>query len=158
MMFGKSAFSFLAVASLLAGHTRPVSAQATAFTDSVRFPFAFDVFVPCANNGAGEVVTLVGTLHEVFHIVFDANGRVHFKIHDQPQSVSGIGQTSGAKYQGTGVTQQQAGTNPFTFVNNFRIIGQGPGNNFLVHQLFHVTVNANGNVTAFVDRASFECR
>ena len=34
-----------------------------------------------------------------------------------------------------------------TFVNNFRWIGPGRGNNFLSHQTFHVTVNANGVTT-----------
>jgi hypothetical protein len=44
-----------------------------------------------------------------------------------------------------------------TFVNNFKIIGQGPGNNFLVHQNVHITVNANGTLTASVDNFSTEC-
>ena len=43
-------------------------------------------------------------------------------------------------------------------MNNFRIIGQGPGNNFLVHETFHVTINANGVVTATVDNFSVECK
>ena len=154
----KNAILLVAVAFLIAGHTRSASAQATAITENLQFPIAFVVFVPCANGGAGEIVSLSGTLHEVFHITFDANGGVHVKIHDQPQAIRGFGQASGAKYQATGVTQQQSNTNPLTFVNNFRIIGQGPGNNFLVHQVFHVTVNANGAVTALFDRASAECR
>jgi hypothetical protein len=157
MKLVKSAFSLLAFAFLIA-QTRSISAQATTTTENIQFPILIEVFVPCANGGAGEIVSLAGTLHEVFHITFDATGSVHLKIHDQPQGVSGIGQTTGAKYQGTGVTQQQLSTNPFTFVNSFRIIGQETGNNFLIHQVFHVTVNANGEVTAFVDRASAECR
>jgi hypothetical protein len=156
--FVKHLILVLAVALLIAAHPRSTSAQATAITENLQFPIVFDVFVPCANGGAGETVSLSGTLHEVFHITFDVNGGVHVKIHDQPQGISGFGQASGAKYQATGVTQQQSNTNPFTFVNNFRIIGQGPGNNFLVHQVFHVTVNANGAVTALFDRPSIECR
>src|SRR5437870_11727085 len=45
-----------------------------------------------------------------------------------------------------------------TFVNNFRIIGQARGNNFLIHENFHITINANGRVTAFVDNFSVDCR
>ena len=45
-----------------------------------------------------------------------------------------------------------------TFINNFRIIGQGPGNNYLVHQTVHLTVNANGVVTASVSNSSVECK
>jgi hypothetical protein len=43
-------------------------------------------------------------------------------------------------------------------VINFRIIGQGSGNNFLIHENFHVTINPNGTVTAFVDNFSVDCR
>jgi len=32
------------------------------------------------------------------------------------------------------------------------------GNNFLVHETFHVTINANGSVTAFLDNFSIDCR
>jgi len=45
-----------------------------------------------------------------------------------------------------------------TFINNFNIIGQGPGNNALVHENFHITVNANGNMTAWVENSHSECR
>ena len=45
-----------------------------------------------------------------------------------------------------------------TFVNNFRIIGQGPGNNFLVHEVFHITINANGDVTVIHDSISVDCK
>ena len=45
-----------------------------------------------------------------------------------------------------------------TYINNFRIVGQGNGNNFLVHETYHVTVNANGEATAYVDNFRVECR
>jgi hypothetical protein len=154
----KGAFLLFAVVLAFVGQTRFASAQATSFTRSLRSPIAIVVFVPCAAGGAGEVVSLSGTLHEVIHLTIDANGAVHATLVDQPQGVSGFGQTSGAKYQGTGVTQQVSNTNDFTFVNNFLIIGQGTGNNFLVHQLAHFTTNPNGELTATVDLVSVECR
>ncbi len=70
-----------------------------------------------------------------------------------PQGISGVGLDTGDKYQGAGVTQDHFkgsfnnGQFNQTFVNNFRIIGQGPGNNFLVHENFRLTINANGEVT-----------
>jgi len=36
----------------------------------------------------------------------------------------------------------QNGQANMTFVNNFRIIGQGPGNNFLVHKTLQIKINA----------------
>jgi hypothetical protein len=139
----------------------PALAAADTFTASTRFPIDIVVFVPCANAGAGEDVELTGTLHDVFHITFDNAGGIHVKGHDNPQGISGVGLTTGTKYQGTGVTQFQFNAKvgfEETDVNNFRIIGQGPGNNFLVHDNFHVTVNANGEVTAFHDNFRVDCK
>src|SRR6266567_741998 len=42
--------------------------------------------------------------------------------------------------------------------NNVRIIGQGPGNNLLVHENAHITINANGTVTVFHDNFSVDCK
>lgn len=137
------------------------NAQATAFIDNVKVPINISVFVPCAAGGAGEVVNLSGTLHVLFHTTIDASGGFHSTFLSQPQGVSGTGLTTGDKYQGTGESQSTFnGKVGFesTFVSNFKIIGQGPGNNFLVHENFHVTVNPNGEVTAFVDNFSVECK
>src|SRR5213082_3095488 len=86
------------------------------------------VFVPCAAGGAGELVDLSGPLHTL--ITFTINGNnVSGKTHFQPQGISGTGETTGDKYQATGVTQEsfkgsfQNGQFGDTFVNNFRIIG-----------------------------------
>jgi hypothetical protein len=45
-----------------------------------------------------------------------------------------------------------------TFVNNFRIIASGPGNNFLLHEETHITINANGAVTVLHDNLSIVCK
>jgi hypothetical protein len=46
----------------------------------------------------------------------------------------------------------------FSFVNDFRIIGQGPGNNVLVHDVIHVTVNANDETRSEVELTSIDCK
>ncbi|MGH7589687.1 MAG: hypothetical protein ACRELU_13975 [Gemmatimonadota bacterium] len=128
-----------------------------------RFLIELLVFVSCADEGAGELVLLEGTLHSLFHITINSNN-FKVKVHDQPQGISGTGLTTGDKYQATGVTQETVGGSfvngqfSDTFVNNFRIIGQGPGNNFLLHENLHITLNANGELTAFVDNFSVECK
>lgn len=121
------------------------------------------VFIPCADSGNGEVVDLSGPLHTL--ISFTINGNtVSGKYHFQSQGISGIGETTGAKYHATGVTQEsfknslQNGQANDTFVNNFRIIGQGPGNNFLVHETLHFTINANGIVTVSHDNFRVACK
>jgi hypothetical protein len=136
--------------------------QAASSTISSSVPISLSVFIPCAAGGNGEVVDLSGNLHVVFSDTINAN-HVHLYSHFNPQGVTGTGETTGAKYQATGETLQSFDFSvvsfPFTttFVNNFKIIGQGPGNNFAVHENAHVTINANGTLTASVDNFSATC-
>jgi hypothetical protein len=123
-------------------------------------PFAQVVFVPCANGGAGELVLIEGRLHILITETVNDN-HASLKLHFQPQGAKGTGLTTGDSYNATGVTQEHIVIGPTftdTFVNNFRIIGQGNDNNLLVHQTVHVTFNANGELTALVENTSVECR
>jgi hypothetical protein len=124
---------------------------------------ALTVFIPCAADGAGEVVDLAGPLHTLISFTINGNN-VSGYSHFQPQGIVGVGETTGVKYQATGITQEsfknsfRNGQANDTFVNNFRIIGQGPGNNFLVHETEHFTINANGSVTVFHDNFNVVCQ
>jgi hypothetical protein len=121
----------------------------------------FSVFVPCADGGNGELVVFEGNLHVLTAVTFDRRGGVHVKTHNQPQGLTGVGQTTGDQYQATGVTQDEFNAKvgqTYTFVNNFRIIGQATGNNFLVHKTYHLTINANGTVTAVHDNFTIDCK
>jgi hypothetical protein len=121
------------------------------------------VFIPCAAGGAGEIVDLSGPLHTLISFTINGNN-VSGYFHFQPQGISGTGESTGTKYQATGVTLEsfknslQNGQANLTFVNNFRIIGQGPGNNYLVHETMHVTINADGTATVFHDNFSVDCK
>lgn len=165
-MFGKGLrprLSLITTMMLLIALLAPVSVSAAAetFTVSSLFPIDILVFIPCAAGGAGELVELTGSLHDVFHVTFTSSGAFRLSFSDNPQGITGTGLTTGDKYQGTGITRDNFGGRlgfEETFVNNFRIIGQGSGNNFLIHENFHITVNANGTVTSFHDNFSAECR
>ena len=110
-----------------------------AITVNESVPFLLSVFVPCAAGGAGEIVDLSGNLHVLITETINGNN-VSGLMHFQPQGVTGTGETTGLKYQATGVTQEsftaslQNGQANMTFINRFDIIGQGPGNNFTVHE------------------------
>ena len=104
-----------------------------------------------------------GPLHTL--VTFTINGRtISGKNHFQPQGISGVGVDTGDSYRAVGVTQDHfkasltGGQLNQTFVNNFRIIGQGPGNNFQFHENFHLAVNANGQVTTVHDNFSANCK
>ena len=135
--------------------------QALSITTNEFVPFAQAVLVPCANDGAGEIVLIEGTLHVQNHLTINKN-RLSLKTHFQPQGVVGTGTITGDKYQATGVTQEQdstgiIGASEFTFVNNFRIIGSGPDNNLQVHQLIEITIDANNIIRTNVINSTIDC-
>jgi hypothetical protein len=146
-----------AVLALLAA---PVQAEVV---DNESIDLNLVVFVPCANGGAGELVDLNGPLHTLITVNMNGNS-VSGKTHSQPQGIFGVGLDTGDKYQGVGVTQDhfrgsfKNGQFHETFVNNFRIVGQGSGNNFLIHENLHLTINANGEMTTTHDNFSTECK
>jgi len=147
----------LAAALVIFGLGLPTPTRAEVLTNA-SVPFAIGVLIPCVP----EVAVLTGELHILITQEVDSDGGIHVKTHFQPQGISGVGSVTGAKYQGTGVTQEHINDHSSTafedtFVNNFRMIGQGPGNNLLVHTTFHVTVDANGVVTSNVVNTSVEC-
>jgi hypothetical protein len=135
------------------------ASNASATNDTQNFSAPFDVVF----FGCTEAIHFTGDLHVLMHFTATSSGNFSAKFHFQPQGVSGVGLSTGIKYQATGVTQDEYSINgplPYeeTFINNFRLIEQGPDNNLLVHENFHVTVNANGDLTAFHDNFSSECR
>jgi hypothetical protein len=146
---------------LLAGMIAPLAMAEV--TTNVKVPANMSVFVPCANGGAGEIVALTGELHVLVTYTINKN-TVSGKYHAQPQGISGAGLSTGDTYQATGVTQDQfsaqlnGGQYEETYVNNFRIIGQGPDNNYLVHYTLHITINQNGDITADVENISVGCK
>jgi len=146
-----------------AGNRERPSFSAVTSNSNVTIPVDFLQFVPCANGGVGELVEVSGPLHMLSQVTGSTSGNALFYAHFQPQGVTGTGLVTGDKYQGTGITQTTStfGTQfpvTRTFENSFYLIGPGPNNNFKVHETFHVTVNANGDVTAFADNFTVTCQ
>lgn len=139
------------------------AAKATTFTSNQKLPFNSTIAVPCANGGAGENVDLTGDIHILIHTTLNGNNFTT-KYHFQPQGVSGIGETTGDKYQASGVSQEEIkgsfknGKYIDTYINNFKLVAPGKGNNYLVHVNVHITVNANGETTANVDNLNVDCK
>lgn len=121
------------------------------------------VYVPCAFNGAGDTLEMFGPLHTVISYTTNGNNFSGF-YHSQPQGISGTSLTTGVKYQATGITRQsfkgsfQNFQYNSTYVNNFRMIGQGSADSYLVHETLHFTFNAKGVQTVYHDNFSVECK
>ena len=133
------------------------SASATATTEKIPFDF---VLAP--EEACGEAIHLSGTLLAQFSFTETSGGNVEIGFHFNPQGITGVGLTSGATYHATGetlgtTTIRATGGISDTFVNNFKIIGEGSALNFLETDVIHVTVNANGVVTATGEKSMIRC-
>jgi hypothetical protein len=127
--------------------------------------FGGSIWVSCANGGAGESVSLSGELRMKTQ-TFESKktGEVLVRLQSQPSDVDGVGSVTGASYHGAGVAIEAEHRSPsseaynYHFIHNFLIIGQGPGNNILVHTNVHQTLNANGEAVSSVNLDKAECQ
>ena len=138
--------AFLASIVLLAAVTAP------AFAASV-VNFSIPVSGDVPNFCGYENVQLGGDLHVTFNETFDSAGGEHFDIHVNSQGISGVGESSGAKYQANGAINGTLNANAGGTVNgtlpiNFQLVGQGSVPNMPVHALLHFTVNPDGSLTS----------
>jgi hypothetical protein len=148
----------LAVALALVGMVVQTPTHAAVVVNT-QVPFTLIVASTCQP----EIVTLTGSIHILQTSEVDSNGGTHFKSQFQSQGISGVSMLTGIKYQGMRLNQTHTidHSTPAletTIQNDIRIIGQGPGNNLLLHITMHMTINANGEVTANVVNTSIECR
>jgi hypothetical protein len=133
----------------------PVVAQASATTERV----PFDANVIACN---GDVIHISGTLLQIFTETTTPSGGFIVSSHFQPQGIMGVDLTTGTRYVATGLTRDiqvvsPAGGFTETFVNRFHIQATKGAESFIVSEVSHITVNANGDVTAFVDNFSSTC-
>ena len=132
-----------------------VSAQA-AVVENIKRP----VDESCFNDCTEEWVDFHGYVHEALKVTDDGNGGFHISNHINYRDVTGTGENSGDNYRVTGAyninVNLKAGVE-FTEVHNGQIIRPGKGGNFLVHFTYHMTANANGEVTSYVDNIEIKC-
>jgi hypothetical protein len=147
----------IVLAVVATGLLAVTSASAEATTEKIPFD---TVLAP--EEACGEAIHLSGTLLAQFTFTDTPSGNVEIGFHFNPQGITGVGLTSGATYHATGETLGTTTINAKggisdTFVNNFKIIGAGTAQNFLETDVIHLTVNANGDVTATVEKSTIRC-
>ena len=148
----------LAIATV--GMAASVSAAQAGIVGNETSAYAYSGFVPCANNGAGELLT--GTITVRNLITSTVNGNVDaWQFQFQPHG-SLVGTITGDTYQLTGVTRGayhdslQSGEYTLTYVNRYQLIGPGPANNLFVRETAHVTIDGDDAVVQH-DDLSIEC-
>jgi hypothetical protein len=149
------AASLLTLAVVLA---KPAQAQAETTTDTDRSTFSSRA------DGCTETVFVHATFNTVAHTTTDANGGFHSTFHSSLTG-QGEGLDSGDKYVINGVSNV-ARNSPtgadltFTQTIHFKIIRQGSASatdDVQNSALIHVTVNAQGEVTAEFEEFKSEC-
>lgn len=151
-------FVLLAIASV--GVIATVTAAQAQVVSNETVSYAYSGFVPCANGGAGELVT--GTIHVHNLITSTVNANVDaWQFQFEPHG-SLVGRTTGDTYQLSGVsrgaytTSLQSDDSNLTYVNRYKLIGPGPGNNLLVSETAHVTIH-DDDVVVQHDDFRIEC-
>ena len=131
-----------------------------AVEDNFTIPVAGWVF----EDVCGETLThTAGELHILISYTENDN-RVSGMMHFQPQGAKLVDE-SGRTYSGTGVgmvrfnePRDETGAVNFTAIDSFKLIGHGDAPNFLEQIVSHVTINANGDVTAEFEFLSRQCK
>ena len=143
-----------------------VSSLSFAFSPQATTPIKFDAPISFTgsffNSCTGESVNLTETGDISVRGVINDN-RANFSLHYNIQ-LNGVGQTSGATYVGhvsQNITINRSlinGAVEFNVVVNVNLNTSGGGNNLKGGIRFHLTVNANGDVTVARLDSSFGCQ
>jgi hypothetical protein len=112
------------------------------------------------NACTGESVVFSGNEHDLFTLTMASNGGFHADQQANYQDVQGVddqGNTyviPGAEHLSLNgqVAQEE------TVTETVQVISRGSAPNFIMHQDEHITINADGTVTAFHDNISTVCQ
>jgi hypothetical protein len=149
--------SLLALVFLLALNSS-VAAQATSTTTSTTSPLGGTIAPSCQ----GEVIPVTGQVHTTIHTTINPQGDSNLVFHINVHG-AGVGETTGTRYEFNQSSNQVfnrhgTGALEFTFVDFVRVISQGPEQrDFFLRMLIHVTLNAQGEVTAQVNEFERVC-
>ena len=143
-----------------------VRAAASPSSQTFTIPVPSPLYMPCpvAGGDPGEFVDLTGSLRVVMTEVVSGSGNYLFRFHIFGSGIEGTGRVTGATYRpqgGQNVTvTMQADALPATFTSNyiFHVIGQGQAPDWHIHETLHLTVDADGRLTANVADTRVTCR
>jgi len=139
-------------------------AKAETFHDSGRIPVDEILWNECT----GEDVHLTGVMLWTNHGVVTSSGMLQWGFQTRYQGVSGLGLTSGTKYQATGGGEQGYGTavadpdRPYHYAAGrmftIHLVAQGSASDLLIRAHGHLTVTPDFRWLAWIDRYELVCR
>ncbi len=121
----------------------------------------FDLNFTTFDGCNGEFVDFVTKRKHIFNTTFDAAGGIHLGFH-RAWKGTGVGQTTGTVYNLNWPNQIQqyfGGPFPQTFTQRIanNLVSRGSADNRIFSLTRHVTINANGDVTADVSHFTLRC-
>ena len=133
-----------------------------AVTSTVKIPIE-ETYIGGAICGTPEAIQFTLREQLVLHETDDAAGCIHLLFVVNDKGTTGLGLTTGTKYHQTGATVETTHlTDSFPFVDTFifvvNLVAAGRAPNYRLHVNAHVTVNANGELTALVDNFTEGCQ
>ena len=150
-------FALALAAFLTAGTKAPAQNSNSHYT---YFPLSIYFFNDCT----GEVVMGGGQMRVASNSIVDQSGGVHITFQFR-SDFTAVGLTSGQTYTGHDSTNQTVNFSGFnsqnevTFSQVNHVNTSGGQNNLFIKESYHITVNANGDITAFTpDEFNFFCR
>jgi hypothetical protein len=136
---------------LVIATAQPAHAQAQTVTVRQVLPISGEL-----TTCSGSDVAVNGTANVIIHETANAAGGFNLDIHISGQ-LSGVDE-AGNNYNGaidsSDTLNVNAGGEESQLVT---IVLSGPAGQFRLHVTTHITVDANGNVTAFVDNLTSNC-
>jgi hypothetical protein len=152
--------ALFAAAIILNGALKPTMAQATTVTSDATFPFT-DTAVACNS----ELINLSGKMHVLAHVTTDAKSGRHVELQINTENVKGVGAISGNEYESSSThnvnlndSETVGGQSEYTETTKFLLVGKGNLSDLRAKTTLHITVNANGEVTAEVTNVEVTCR
>ena len=156
----RTRLSLLLLAVLFASGAALARAEAITTNENTISPVTGSILVACAAGGAGELVDFTGNFHYIYSITESSGGPVRYMMTALAQHVVGIGQVTGDSYVLSGGYIENGVLSmgeTLTTLYDFRVIGQGVGNNFIAHTVTHYTINANGELIVDFEIAGATC-
>ena len=127
-------------------------------TSHVQLPLA-ETMVSCT----GEPVAITGTIDVSVQTTFDGSGGSHHKFHMVSKG-KGVGAVTETKYVYSEEDNQELSESgpsdqtSFSWEINHLLISSSSEEDFFAKLTLHLTINANGVLTAFVDKVEADCR
>jgi len=157
----RACFSLILVAVLVLVVPALGQANVTRSND-IKVPLHSTQWIPCANSGLGELMQLDGYIHILSTQVVNDN-HASWLFHVTAQSGQALGQTTGIVYRVTGSPLLEAehyAADGYPDVYRLVWFRRITGDNlvFVITELSHITINADGTTTVVRGQSTVECK